>query len=135
MLRKLLVTQKEITKLKPDYELISLQELKEIRRLWITERQMWGDPLPIIYKEETGNDVNWEIEEIAIPGSTEAEILNQITQEQGIPMRLLQKLIDTEWQHYGMRRRASIHSRIEKILSEEWRSLEEVKSEANSDSI
>jgi DNA sulfur modification protein DndC len=135
MLRRLLITQEEIFELKPGYELISLQELKEIRRLWITERQMWGDPLPIIYKEVTGKNADWEIEEIAVPGADEAEILNQIAQNQGLPLRLLQKLIDTEWQHYGMRRRASIHSKIEKILSEEWRSLDDVKLDINNGSM
>ena len=135
MLRKLLTTQEEIFKSKPEFELISLEELKEIRRLWTSERQMWGDPLPKIHKDVTGKDIDWEIEEIAIPGALEAEILDEITQNQGVPLRLMQKLIDTEWQSYGMRRRASIHSKIEKILSEEWRSLDDVKLDINNNSI
>jgi len=132
MLRKLLVTQQQILSMRPDFELISVEELKEIRRLWLTERQIWGDPLPGICQEVTGKRIVWEAEDIATPGEIEASILAEISNNHDIPLRLLQKLIDAEWQHYGMRRRASIHSKIEKVFTEEWRSLEEVKSNLES---
>jgi hypothetical protein len=37
--------------------------------------------------------------------------------------------MDAEWQYYGMRRRGLIHKTIEKILSEDWRTLDEVQAE------
>jgi DNA sulfur modification protein DndC len=44
-------------------------------------------------------------------------------------VELPQKLIDTEWQHYGMRRRGSIHKTIEGVLNEDWCTLEEIQAE------
>jgi len=38
----------------PNIELISEEELYEIRRLWRIERQDWEDSVPLIYFEETG---------------------------------------------------------------------------------
>jgi DNA sulfur modification protein DndC len=43
-----------------------------------------------------------------------------------VPENLMRKLIDAEWQHHGMRRRASIHKDIASIMEEDWRTHEEV---------
>lgn len=57
-LRELLKTQKIIRRLAPeeykDTELISVDELKEIRRIWVLEKHEFDDVLPHIYEEVTG---------------------------------------------------------------------------------
>ena len=53
-------------------------------------------------------------------------MLHELGKEYKVPHMLLQKLFDAEWQHYGMRRRATIHRSIEKIFAEDWRSMDEV---------
>ncbi len=129
MVRRLLEVQTEIQAEKPDFQLISLAELREIRRLWLTERQDWEDSLPNIYEEITGDPVDWERNDIAMPGQMEAELLDELATEHNIPVNLVQKLIDAEWQHYGMGRRATIHKNIQKIFKEDWRSWDEVQTE------
>jgi DNA sulfur modification protein DndC len=126
MLRRLLETEKAIQQYDPGFQLISQDELREIRRLWITERQDWGDSLPALYHAVTGKTLTWEVNDIPTPGQLEAEILTTVTTCAGVPLRLVQKLIDVEWQHYGMRRRATIHRSIEKALAEDWRTFDEV---------
>jgi DNA sulfur modification protein DndC len=126
MLRRLLRTQAQIQQEVPDCFLIGEAELREIRRLWLTERQDWADALPRIYREETGHTLDWERNDVSTPGTLELELLEQVTDRHNLPTRLAQKLLDAEWQHYGMRRRALIHKMIERIIEEDWRSLDEV---------
>lgn len=118
MLRDLLQTEQAIQAHDPGFQLIGADELREIRRLWITERQDWSDSLPAIYAEVTGRKLDWEISDIATPGELEVEILAAVAAQEAVPLRLVQKLIDVEWQHYGMRRRGSIHKAIAKTLAE-----------------
>lgn len=130
MLERLLETEQTIQEeFDPEFQLISLAELREIRRLWITERQDWDDSLPGIYSDVTGKHQIWEKNFISTPSTLEAEILEEVAQEQEIPVELVRKLLDAEWQHYGMRRRATIHKNIEKIFREDWRSFDQVQDE------
>jgi DNA sulfur modification protein DndC len=129
MLRRLLHTQVQIQESDPDLVLISEDELKEIRRLWLTERQDWGDSLPGIYTEVTGQSIAWDYNDVSMPGKLELELLQRITRRHDVPVQLAQKLMDAQWQHHGMLRRARIHRRIERIMNEDWRSLEEIQTE------
>jgi DNA sulfur modification protein DndC len=130
MLRRLLHTQAQIQRKVPDCLLVGEAELREIRRLWLTERQDWQDALPRIYQEATGGTLDWERNDISTPGTLELELLEQAAGQHDIPVRLAQKLLDAEWQYYGMRRRGLIHKTIERILEEDWRSLEQVLTDA-----
>ncbi len=126
MVRKLLETEKAVQEHDPEFQLISIDELREIRRIWVMERQDWADSLPVIHREVTGRQVEWEQIDVYAPGEAEAELLHELGKEYKVPHTLLQKLFDAEWQHYGMRRRATIHRSIEKIFAEDWRSMDEV---------
>jgi DNA sulfur modification protein DndC len=131
MLRKLLKTQKEVHEKRPDYEdLISEPELHRIRQIWITERQDWEDSLPEIYEDVMGESLRWRDEDVSKPGQVEARVLSEVADEHDVPENLMRKLIDAEWQHHGMRRRASIHKDIESIMNEDWRTREEVLQDA-----
>ena len=126
MLRKLLATQTELQIEKPEMALISEAELREIRRIWLTERQDWADSLPKIVAETTNFNVAWEQNDAAMPGQLEADLLTSLTAEKDVPIQLVQKLLDAEWQHQGRFRRANIDDQIEKIFGEDWRSWDEV---------
>jgi len=130
MLKRLLLAQVQIQKHKPDFIIIDEAELREIRRLWLTERQDWEDALPGIYAEVTGHTLRWDVNDISRPGKLELELLQRIAQERDLPVSLPQKLLDAEWQYYGMRRRGLIHKTIESILDEDWLTLEEAQAKA-----
>lgn len=129
MLRKLLEAQRDVQAEEPTTVLISEEEVREIRRIWLTERQDWEDTLPQIYAEITGRSLAWEMDDGAMPGRLEAELLAELADNRGIPLTLVQKLFDAEWQHQGMFRRAKIHTQIEKVFGEDWRTKDEVESE------
>jgi DNA sulfur modification protein DndC len=132
MLTKLLRTQQQVQLYDPEFELISLQELTEIRRIWISERQDWKDSLPSIYSDIIGKKLPFEFSDVFVPGATELEILSGITEKHEIPMQLVQKLINAEWQTYGMYRRSTIHTAIDRIFDEDWRSIDQVMQEVES---
>lgn len=132
MLHRLLEAQRQIQQHIPDFIIITLEELREIRRLWITERQDWVDSLPQIYSQVTGHNHTWEINDVSTPGKLELDLLQQFAQEYTLPISLPQKLMDAEWQYHGMRRRGLIHKTIEGIFNEDWLTLEEAQARARS---
>lgn len=129
MLRRLLQAERDVQALEPEFAILSPEELREIRRIWLAERQDWEDSLPKIYHDVTGRTLDWEQNDVYAPGESEAQLLKELGAEYNISHQLVQKLFDAEWQHYGMRRRATIHKTIEKIFREDWRSMDEVKEE------
>jgi len=127
VLRRVLKAQLEVRKNGPDPNLVLItpEELHRIRRIWRTERGDWEDRLPKIYREVTGEDLPWISDDIGCLGS-EARILEELCKEKSIPPMLVIKLITAEMAAQGMRRRSSIYPKIDRILSEEWRSKEEI---------
>ena len=117
----------------PKIQLILPEELYEIRRIWRTERGDWEDSIPKIYREITGQDLNWSQDDLAF-SSKEKSLLLEICEKHTVPIKLVMKLFDAELQTQGMSRRSSIYNKIDRVLSEEWRSEEEVMISRASDS-
>ncbi|MEZ4662769.1 MAG: hypothetical protein R2911_34910 [Caldilineaceae bacterium] len=102
-----------------DFRLISMDELCGIRRIWLMERQDWSDSMPEIYQEVTGQTIAWDQNDAYAPGKLEADLLAELGDTHNVPQQLVQKLLDAEWQHYGISRRATIHKTVEKIFNED----------------
>jgi DNA sulfur modification protein DndC len=109
----------------PEFNLILPEELHEIRRMWQMNRGDWQDSLPEIYKEVTGKDLDWVKDDLGMFTSNEENLMDQMCVNHGVPLQLVKKLLEAERQVQGMSRRSSIYSKIDDILSEEWRSEEE----------
>lgn len=122
LLRKLLAAQNAIRRdgPNPDFSLISLEELQEIRRIWRTEEQDWEDSVPLIYREVIGEDFDCAEDDIAGFNSRDQLLLRKIAQKHAVPDRLTAKLIDLERQMHGMSRRAGIYNKIDAIFREDW---------------
>lgn len=130
LLRKLLETEKEVNEMRPDgaeyLELIRDPELKAIRRLWRTEEADWEDSVPTIYASVMDDQLDWVQDDLGRFTPEEKEVLEEVAREHEIPVALLQRLLDTELQHHGMKRRASIYNKIDNLFKEEWRSPDEI---------
>ncbi|SEP22967.1 DNA sulfur modification protein DndC [Halogranum amylolyticum] len=135
LLRKLLETEVEVNKRRGEemehLDLIRKPELKEIRRLWRTEESDWEDSVPQIYEEATGESLDWVTDDLGSFSAEEKEVLREVCAEHDLPPELLQKLLDTELQHHGMKRRSSIYTEIDKVFREDWRSVEEIVADVN----
>ena len=128
VLRRLLKAQIDVRRKGPDpgMQLISPEELHEIRRIWRMERGDWEDSAPQIYRQIIGSDLEWMRDDLGSFSEKESFLLNEICTTHGVPTRLVTKLLDTEMQLQGMSRRSSIYNRIEQALSEEWRTEEDI---------
>ena len=127
-LRELLETQREVQKIgpNPNLQLIRPEELHEIRRIWRQEKGDWEDSVPKIYRDVMGTDLDWIQDDQEIFSGNEGSLLEAICRKHDIPVQLVAKLLDVERQFQGMKRRAAVYSRIEDVLSEEWRTEEEI---------
>ena len=130
-LRKLLNVQNQVRKNAPKnmgyITLITLEELSEIRRIWLEERHEFDDSLPRIYQEVTG-----EIFRDPRPGADntllgmdEWNTLEEICQDDAMHLELMAKLLDTERQYQTKSRRIGIYQALEKCFETSSRSQEE----------
>ncbi len=128
ILRRLLKAEKLVQRNGPDPmgRLISDEELHEIRRMWRSEEGDWQDSIPTIYREVTGQDLNWVDEDAAGSTLLDNGVLERVCQEQQLPPGIIRELIDLERDLQGLGRRTSVFDRIDKIMRKDWRSADEV---------
>lgn len=132
LLRRLLETQQEVNQRRDDDEYLELirdSELKAIRRVWRTQESDWEDSVPTIYREVTGQNLDWVDDDLGSFSAEEEGVLAEVCREKDLPPELLKRLLDTELQHHGMKRRASIYGKIDSIFKEDWRSEDEILEE------
>ena len=128
LLQNLLTIQKQVRAEGPDptLTLIRPDELHLIRRIWRMERGDWNDTVPKIYRQSVGEDLKWIDEDLGTYSAKEAALLETICVKHKVPLRLVTKLLDVEYQVQGMSRRSSVYSKIGSVLGEEWRSEDEI---------
>lgn len=110
----------------PNIELISVDELHEIRRIWRTERQDWEDSLPQIYRKVFGSDLNWEADDDYHFDGNHKQLLVSICKEHNVPFELVGKMLEAERRTSGMARRAGIHKALTSLLAQEWRDEKDI---------
>lgn len=113
ILRRLLETQHNMTE---EIDLISIEELKVIRKLWFDAGD-WSDSIPKIFADVYGYELDWEEDDN--PPLTEDQIilLSSICDELGVSVELVKKLIQKERQNAGFKIRKGVMSDITKLLN------------------
>ena len=122
-LEKLLRAQKKVQQTGPDphMELITADEVHEIQRIWRMERGDWKNTAYQIYEKILDVRLEAMQEDFAGFGKLEQDTLEEICSKNNVPQLLVSKLLNTEYESQGMSRHSKIYSKINKILSEEWR--------------
>lgn len=121
-LKKLLEIQLDINQNGPEefsnYELISMPELRCIRRIWVNEKHEFDDSLPVIYKNVTGldfDDPEWITNESF--GKDEWDILKQVCSElypeEELSFEMMYSMIDTEVSINSVNERKGILNALE----------------------
>ncbi len=130
-LRRVLSAQVQVRENAPDefkdINLITPEELSEIRRIWLEEKHEFDDSLPRIYQEVTGEvfqDIRVGVDEKLL-GSDEWDILEEICGDDGMHLELMAKLLDTERQYHTKYRRLGIYESLEECFNTSSRSKEE----------
>jgi DNA sulfur modification protein DndC len=126
LLRELLKAQKEIAASGELAQLISKEELEEIRRVWRLEIQDWEDSVPRLFREIIGHDLDWISNETPVFGPEDRRTLDGICSRVGVPGEMVAKLLDIERDLNAMSRRSSIHQKIAAVFEEDWRTKEEI---------
>ena len=133
-LRELLEMQVDIQRNGPDdfrnLELITIPELRAIRRIWVHDKHEFDDSVPRIYKEIIGkkfDDPEWIGSEAF--GKNEWDILcdtcrDLYSREELMP-ELMSSLIDVEVQANGMAERKDILKKIDNSIRKNFYSDEE----------
>ena len=120
-LRRVLEAQRHIRLHGPkevgDIELISLPELREIRRHWVVEKHEIEDSLPGIYEEVLGEPYpDGRLDDSMAFGRDEIETLRELCGEDRLHFELARELLDLERQHRTMARRAGLFKALEQAL-------------------
>lgn len=128
LLRRLLETERLIRRdgPNPQERLISKEELEAIRRIWRAETQDWEDSVPKIYREVTGEDLDWTTDEQTVFSTEERRLLDDICARHQVTSAMVAKLLDIERELHGMSRRSSVNQKLSAVFDEDWRSEEEI---------
>ena len=121
LLRALLETQIEVNEKAPKeflpIQLISQDELAEIRRIWLTEKHEIEDRLPKVYEAamgkpfpDTGN--RWH----HFFGEDELILLKKVCGTDRLAYEMLRELLDIEWNYRTKLRRAGLPKDIENAI-------------------
>jgi len=120
-LRKLLSAQKWIRRNGPkdvrDITLITLDELQEIRRIWVVDKHELEDSLPRIYKEETGEPYPGKpLDDNLVLRAEEMSELADLCGEDRLPYELTRELLSVTNQQRTSGRRAGLFDQLEKTF-------------------
>lgn len=125
-LRKLLHMQRDIQENGPEdfqnLELIRLEELRSIRRIWVFDKHEFDDSLPRIYQEELGKpffDPDWLHDDNF--GKEEWDILHSVCQQlygdEELSFEMMYSLIDLENRASDLSRRKGILDDLSSVIS------------------
>ena len=134
-LRRVLETQTELREDGPEsareIELIRLDEVREIRRIWLTEKHEFDDSVPRIYAEATGEPYPDDQSTNSVLGPDEWELLLEVCDGDELLMELVSKLLSSEQQYLTMSRRIGVYKALETLLNRYgFRSREEAVEQA-----
>ncbi|EDN67319.1 conserved hypothetical protein [Beggiatoa sp. PS] len=125
LLEAVLKAQQEVRKNGPeevkDMELITFEELEEIRRMWVMEKHEIEDNLPNIYEGVIGIPYPGKrIEDYQIFQPEDIALLKDLCQlendKDDIHFQLIRELLHIEQQHRTMARRAGLYNALDKSL-------------------
>lgn len=128
MLMALLRTQREVAKKAPQeagkFELITLEELEEIRRIWVHEKHEFEDSVPRIYEDVDGMGTDYpspELDEATPFRPEDILLLKEASNAQNdsadlLHYQLLRELLHVQHGYRGAIRRVGLTRELDKTL-------------------
>jgi len=129
-LRALLTAQTTVRELGPDsvgeLELITYEELEEIRRIWVVDKHELEDRLPVVYEEATGKPYPGQsLDDNLVLGEKEMEELKDLCSEDDLHYELTRNLLGLTIQQRNRARRKGLFTQIEKVMQRSYYENEE----------
>lgn len=122
-------------------ELLTMDELREIRRIWVIEKHELEDTLPGIYKEATGREFPFKgIDDSMTIGAAELAILQKMEGVSEAEYEMTRSLISIASQQKPGLKKAKLHDELEKCFKryqyeseeEALHNVQELEAERNS---
>jgi DNA sulfur modification protein DndC len=120
-LRMLLQAQAHIRRTGPEavreIDLITLEELQEIRRIWVMDKHEIEDCLPRIYEDATGTPYPGRpLDDNLVIREMEMQVLAEICGEDRLHYELVRELLSITRQMRSSRRRVGLYERLEQAF-------------------
>src|SRR5262249_36116194 len=119
-LRRVLEAQQSVRRDGPEdfrqIQLISLEELDEIRRIWLHEKHEFDDSLPRIYQKVTGEPFPSPKEDGNTLQADDWNLLREVCNGDEVLFDLQVALLGVEQKYRGMTRRVGVIDALEKCL-------------------
>ncbi|MEU3551661.1 DNA phosphorothioation system sulfurtransferase DndC [Streptomyces longwoodensis] len=120
-LKELLQAQTWIRAHAPEHvqniELITLDELHEIRRIWVFDKHEVEDSLPRIYQDATGEPFpGGPLDEQLVMGSDEMDVLKQVCDGDDLHYNMVRELLAVERKYRTMARRSGLFQALEQAV-------------------
>ncbi|WP_425245407.1 DNA phosphorothioation system sulfurtransferase DndC [Streptomyces sp. NEAU-NA10] len=98
-------------------ELITLDELHEIRRIWVFDKHEVEDTLPQIYKKATGEEFpGGRLDEQLVMGANEMKLLREVCDGDELHYDMVRELLSVERKYRTMTRRAGLFQALEEAI-------------------
>jgi len=126
LLKELLIAQEDVRELgrekgishAENMDLIHLDELEEIRRIWVVEKHETEDVLPVIYEEATKRPYPGKsLGQNLVFGRDELYLLKEVCGDDRVHYELARELLDVERQYRTMSRRSGLFNAIDTAIS------------------
>ncbi len=129
-LKKVLMAQKWVREHGPaevsNIELITMDELNEIRRIWVVDKHEHEDLLPAIFERETGQEFPSNEFADLFPFDTEDLDILREESKSDLQYELLRELVSLEHAHRSKNRRIGIFDSLDRAFDKSgWESPEE----------
>lgn len=129
LLRRVLEVEKWVREHGPKYvrklQLISVEELREIRRIWVVEKHEIEDRLPVVYEALRGEPFPHQLDDGRIFGAEEIALLRELCGGDELHFELTRELLDTEWRFRTKARRAGLFDELEHAFQKSFFNNEE----------
>ncbi|WP_334162672.1 DNA phosphorothioation system sulfurtransferase DndC [Phenylobacterium sp.] len=100
-----------------DLDLVTLEELHEIRRIWVVEKYELEDRLPHVFEEVTGKPFPARKLDDGQPfGPAEMNLLKQVAGGDQMHFELVREMLEVERSYRTAARRAKLYDRLEDAL-------------------
>ena len=121
-LRKLLEAQSWVRAHGPEsvrqLELITKEELREIRRIWVVDKHEIEDSLPAIHRETTGEDYDEEVLDQHLPfDADDMRLLRELCAGDRLRFEVTRELLDVERRFRNKLRRAGLYDVLEDAIT------------------
>ncbi|MFD0824430.1 DNA phosphorothioation system sulfurtransferase DndC [Neobacillus sp. M.A.Huq-85] len=103
----------------PHYELISIEELKAIRKIWFKNGD-WEDQIPTLFNKIMGYSFDWEMDDRPLFDKEQISDLELLADQFKVDIKVIKKLISIEKDYSGFKVRRGLMDEIGKALKQDY---------------